>query len=235
MRFAAVIFGLTDAEWQAVRLSCQVGLCAVIVSIPPAVAISYWLARSASGWKWLIEVSVNLPLVMPPVVTGYLLLMLLSPAGPLGRLLEAALGVRIVFSWWGAALAAAVVSFPLMVRAMRLSIRSVDPRLELVAQTLGAGRLDAFFSVTLPLARPGIIAGCVLCFARSLGEFGATIMLAGNSPSTRTIPLAIFSLFERPGAESQVWRLVAISIALSAAALVASEWLERRQSLREAT
>jgi molybdate transport system permease protein len=229
------MLGLSDTEWQAVRLSCQVGLCAVAVSVPPAIAISYWLARSGSRLKWLVEVAVNLPLVMPPVVTGYLLLMLLSPAGPLGGLLESSFGVRIVFSWWGAALAAAVVSFPLMVRAMRLSIRSVDPRLELVAQTLGAGRLDSFFSVTLPLARPGIIAGCVLCFARSLGEFGATIMLAGNSPGTRTIPLAIFSLFERPGSEAQVWRLVAISVALSAAALVASEWLERRQSLREAT
>ena len=226
---------LSTEEWQAVRLSCQVGLCAVIVSLPPAVAISYWLSRSKSRAKWLVEVMVNLPLVMPPVVTGYLLLVLLSPQGPLGRLLESALGVRIVFSWWGAALAAAVVSFPLMVRAARLSFQAFDPRLELAAQTLGASRLDSFFSVALPLARPGLLAGCVLCFARSLGEFGATIMIAGNSPSTRTIPLAIYSFFERPNAEEQIWRLIGISIALSAAALLATEWLERRQALREAT
>ena len=228
------MLGLTSEEWQAVRLSCQVGLCAVFVTLPPAVAISYWLTRSSSRFKWLVEVAVNLPLVLPPVVTGYLLLVLLSPRGPIGRWLEAGLGVRIVFSWWAAALAAAVVSFPLMVRAARLSFQSVDVRLEMAARSLGAGPLDTFFSITLPLARRGVLAGCILCFARSLGEFGATIMIAGNSPSTRTIPLAIYSLLDRPDGEPQVWRLVLISIVLSAAALLVTEWLERRQSLREA-
>jgi molybdate transport system permease protein len=229
------MLGLSGEEWQALKLSCLVGLCAVLVTLPFAVAISYWLARSHSRAKWLVEVAVNLPLVMPPVVTGYLLLILFAPRGPLGRLLNDTFGLRIVFTWWAAALAAAVVSFPLMVRAARLSFNSIDPRLELAAQTLGASRFDTFFSVTLPLARPGVLAGCVLCFARSLGEFGATIMVAGNSPGTRTIPLAIYSFFDRPNHETQVWRLVVISIVLSAAALLVSEWLERRQALREAT
>lgn len=227
---------LTPEEWLALRLSFQVGLCAVVVSLPAAVLMGYVLARWQSSHRWLLEVLVNLPLVLPPVVTGYLLLVCLSPRGPIGRLLESWLGVRLVFTWWGAAIAAAVVSFPLMVRAIRVAFQAVDPRLEMAARSLGAGRIDAFWSVTLPLARRGVLAGCVLAFARSLGEFGATIMVAGNIVGeTQTIPLAIFSYSNRPGAEEQVWRLAGISIVLAAAALLASEWLERRQTSREST
>ncbi len=230
---------LTDEEWVALRLSFQVGLCAVAGSLVPAVAVGYILARWQSRWKSLLELIVNLPLVMPPVVTGYLLLVCFAPRGPLGSLLERWFDLRIVLTWWGAALAAAVVSFPLMVRAVRLAFQAVDPRLELAARSLGARRFDAFWSVTLPLARRGVLAGCVLGFARSLGEFGATIVVAGNIiGETQTIPLAIFSYFaaaNRPGSDTQIWRLVGISIALAAGALLASEWLERRQATREST
>lgn len=227
---------LTRDEWLALRLSFQVGLCAVVASLPVATAVGYLLARWQSRGKWMLELAVNLPLVLPPVVTGFLLLTLFAPDGPVGGALENWLGVRIVLSWIGAAVAAAVVSFPLMVRAIRLAFQSVDPRLEMAARSLGAGRLDSFFSVTLPLARSGVLAGCVLAFARSLGEFGATIMLAGNIVGeTQTVPLAIFSDWNRFGAGAAVWRLVGISILLAAAALVASEWLERRHARREAT
>jgi len=228
--------GLTNDEWLALRLSFQVGLCAVAVSLPFAVAVGYALARWQSPSKWLFEVLVNLPLVMPPVVTGYLLLVLLAPRGPIGSLLESWLGLRIVFTWWGAALAAAVVSFPLMVRAIRVAFQSVDPRLEQAARGLGASPLDAFLTVSLPLARHGVLAGCVLAFARSLGEFGATIMVAGDIVGeTETIPLAIFRASSRPGAEHEVWRLVGISLVLAASALAGSEWLERRRAAREST
>jgi molybdate transport system permease protein len=174
--------------------------------------------------------------VLPPVVTGYLLLVCLAPRGFIGEPLERWFGVRIVFTWFAAAIAAAVVSFPLMVLAIRLAFQAVDPRLEMAARSLGAGRLDAFFSVTLPLARRGVLAGCVLAFARGLGEFGATIMVAGNIVGeTQTIPLAIFSYANRPGAEAGTWRLAAISIALAAVALLTGEWLAWRQSSREST
>ncbi len=191
----------TRDEWLAMRLSFQVGLCAVAASLPLATAVGYFLARSGWRGKWALELVVNLPLVLPPVVTGYLLLMLFAPRGPLGSALEEWLGIRIVFTWIGAAVAAAVVSFPLMVRAIRLAFQGVDPRLEMAARSLGAGRWDAFWTVTLPLARSGLLAGCVLAFARSLGEFGATIMVAGNIVGqTQTIPLAIYSDSNRPGA-----------------------------------
>jgi molybdate transport system permease protein len=230
------MWSLSPEEWMALRLSFQVGLCAVLVSLPAAVLTGYVLARWQSRSKWLLEVLVDIPLVLPPVVTGLLLLVCFSPRGPLGRLLETWLGLRIVLTWWGAAVAAAVVSFPLMVRAIRLAFQAVDPRLEMAARSLGAGRFDAFWTVTLPLARSGVLAGCVLAFARSLGEFGATFMVAGNIVGeTQTIPLAIFSSFNRPGDQGEVWRLAAISIALAAAALLASEWLERRQMSREST
>ncbi|MBI3838637.1 MAG: molybdate ABC transporter permease subunit [Planctomycetia bacterium] len=225
------MWSLSSEEWLALRLSFQVGLGAVLVSLPAAVLVAYVLARWQSRSKWLLEVLVNLPLVLPPVVTGYLLLVCFAPSGPLGHALETWLGLRIVLTWWGAAVAAAVVSFPLMVRAIRLAFQAVDPRLEMAARSLGAGRLDAFWTVTLPLARRGVLAGCVLAFARSLGEFGATIMVAGNIVGeTQTIPLAIFSNW---GALGEVWRLATISVALAAAALLASEWLERRQTSRE--
>ena len=222
---------LSWEAWSAVRLSFQVGLCAVLAILPLAIAVGYLLARWQSPHKWLLEVLVNLPLVLPPVVTGYLLLIVFAPHGPLGSALENWLGVRIVFTWLGAAIAAAVMSFPLMVRAIRLAFQAVDPRLEMAARSLGASRLDAFLSVALPLARSGVLAGCVLAFARGLGEFGATIMVAGNIVGeTQTLPLAIFSDFNLPGAEVEVARLAGISIALAAGALLVSEWLERRHT-----
>ncbi|HEY2893685.1 MAG TPA: molybdate ABC transporter permease subunit [Pirellulales bacterium] len=227
---------LTSEEWSALRLSFQVGLCAVLASLPVAIVVGYLLARWNSRGRWLLEMVVNLPLVLPPVVTGYLLLVMFAPRGPLGGFLEDRLGVRIVFTWFGAAIAAAVMSFPLMVRAIRLAFQAVDPRLELAARTLGASRAHAFLSIALPLARRGVLAGCVLGFARSLGEFGATMMVAGNIVGeTQTVALAIFSDSNRPGAEMQVARLVVISILLAALALLASEWLEWRQTSRETT
>jgi len=220
---------LTIEEWHALRLSFQVALCAALLGLPFAVAIAYWLARSAVAAKWLVELLVNLPLVLPPVVVGYLLLVCFSPTGPAGSLLLAWFGVQIVFTWWAAAMASVVVSFPLMVRAMRLAFQEIDPRLEMAARSLGAGPLRSFLTVSLPLARRGLIAGCVLGFARSLGEFGATIMVAGNiEGQTRTIPLAIYSLTNRPDGLAQSWRLVGLAIILACGALCVSEWLERK-------
>ncbi len=228
------MFTLSAEQWSALWLSLQVGICAVLASLPWATAAAYRLARSPSRNKWLVELVVNLPLVLPPVVSGYLLLVMFAPNGTLGGVLERWLGVRIVFHWTGAALAAAVVSFPLMVRSIRLAFQAVDPRLELAARSLGAGRWNAFWSVTLPLSRRGLLAGCILAFARSLGEFGATIMVAGNIPEdTQTLPLAIYSQANRPGGETQVWQLVGISVGLAAATLLLFEWLERRQDTRE--
>jgi molybdate transport system permease protein len=226
------MWSLTADEWLALRLSFKVAVCAVLASLPVATAVGYLLARWQGRGKWLVELAVNLPLVLPPVVTGVLLLTLFAPVGPVGGALERWFGVRIVLTWVGAAIAAAVVSFPLMVRALRLAFQAVDPRLEMAARSLGASRAGAFWSVTLPLARSGILAGCVLAFARSLGEFGATIMVAGNIVGeTQTIALAVYSDWNR-GAESAVWRLVGISVALAAVALAASEWLERRHAAR---
>ncbi len=222
---------LTTAEWHALRLSFQVASCAALIGLPFAVAIGYWLARSSARGKWLVEVLVNLPLVLPPVVVGYLLLVCFSPHGPGGSLLLAWFGVKVVFSWLGAVLASVVVSFPLMVRAIRLAFQGVDPRIETAAQSLGAGPLRSFLTVSLPLARRGLIAGCVLGFARSLGEFGATIMVAGNiEGQTRTIPLAIYTLANQPDGMDRSWRLVGLAMLLACGALAASEWLERRRS-----
>lgn len=222
-------WGLTPAEWEAVRLSLWVGATAVLASLPLGVALGWLLARKQFYGKSALETLINLPLVLPPVVTGYLLLMTFGRRGWLGQHLDAWLGIRIVFNWKGAALASAVIAFPLMVRAMRTAFLSVDARLERAARTLGAGWLDTFFTVTLPLARHGLIAGCILAFARSMGEFGATIMIAGNIPGqTRTIPLYIYDLLESPGGAEQAHRVVLISIAIAAVALVAGETLERR-------
>src|SRR5262245_49089084 len=223
---------LTAEEWTAVRLSFLVGLSAVLCSLPVATAMGYFLARRTFVGKWLIQAMIDLPLVLPPVVTGYLLLVLLGPRGPVGAILERWFGLRVVFTWEAAALASAVVSFPLMVRAIRLAFQGVDPRLELAARSLGASRLDAFFTVTVPLATRGIVAGCVLAFARSLGEFGATIMIAGNiEGQTRTIPLAIFSMVNRPDGVEQSWRLVVISILLACTALVFGELIEKKSEV----
>lgn len=226
----AVVQILSPEEWQAVRLSLLVAATAVLVSLPPGIALGWWLARRNFRGKTIVETLLNLPLVLPPVVTGYLLLVTLGTRGWIGRHLDEWLGIRIVFDWKGAALASAVVAFPLMVRAIRIAFTTVDHRLEGAARTLGAGPFDTFFSVTLPLARHGIIAGCVLGFARSMGEFGATIMIAGSIPGeTRTIPLYIYNLLESPGGAEAARRIVVVSIAIAAAALMVSEYFERRE------
>jgi len=225
---------LSDEELTAVRLSLQVGLCAVLLTLAPAILLGQLLARKTFPGKYLLEIVIDLPLVLPPVVTGYLLLVLLGPYGPIGRWLEV-LGLRIVFTWFGAAVAAGIVSFPLLVRAIRIAWAGIDPRLEQVAATLGAGPWDVFFTISLPLARRGIAAGCLLAFARSLGEFGATILLAGNiEGQTRTLPLAVFSQINRPDGIAQSWRLVALSIALACLALACQTWLERGRREPEA-
>ena len=221
-------------EWMALRLSVTVATTAALVSLPPATAAAYVLARFRFPGKWLFETVIHLPLVLPPVVTGYLLLVTIGPRGPIGGPLMAWFDVKVVFTWSAAVLAASVVSFPLMVRAIRLAFQAVDPRLVSAARSLGAGRMDAFFSITLPLARRGLVAGWVLAFARSLGEFGGTIMVAGNLPDqTRTIPLAIYSAASRPGGIETSWRLVVLSILLACAALAISELLERRHARHE--
>lgn len=226
---------LSPEEWDAFSLSVRVAVCAVLLSLPFGIAVGYLFARRSFPGKSLVETAVYLPLVLPPVVTGYILLVLFGRNGPIGAFLEGAFGVRIVFTWMAAALAAAVVGFPLMVRAIRLAFEGVDPRLEAAARSLGAGRTAAFFTVSLPLAFRGVAAGSVLAFARSLGEFGATIMVAGNIPGqTQTIPLAVYSFAQRPGGLETGWRLIALSVILAALALMISEWLDRRGRRRDA-
>jgi molybdate transport system permease protein len=220
---------LTAEEWEVLSLSLRVGFCSVLLSLPPGVALGWLLARRRFRGKLLLDGLCHLPLVLPPVVSGYLLLLLFGRRGPLGRLLEQTLGLQFAFDWKGAVLAAAVVGFPLLLRAVRLGIEGVDPRLEMVARTLGAGPLRVFFTVTLRLALPGLLAGSLLTFARSLGEFGATITFAANiAGQTRTLPTAIYTYLNQPGGEAAAARLVAISILLSLAALLASEVLSRR-------
>lgn len=220
---------LNVAEWQAVRLTIWVAAAAVAASLPLGIAVGWLLARRRFPGKLLVETLVNLPLVLPPVVTGYLLLLAFGRHGILGGPLERWFGLRLIFDWKGAALAAAVVSFPLLVRPIRQAVSAVDPRLVQAARTLGAGPWDAFWSVTAPLAAPGIIGGSVLAFARSMGEFGATIMIAGNiAGETRTIPLLVYTQLETPGAAERSWRLAVISVAIAAAALMVGEILERR-------
>ena len=210
-------------------LSLQVGGVAVLVTLPIAFALAYLLARARFPGKILIDGIIHLPLVVPPVVTGWLLLLAFAPAGPIGGWLQSWFGVSVLFRWTGAAIAAGVMALPLMVRAMRLSIEAVDRRLELAASTLGAARARVFWTITLPLSLPGVIAGAVLGFARALGEFGATISFVSNVPGeTETLPLAIYAALQMPGGEGVVLRLAAVSVALSLAALVASELIARR-------
>jgi len=219
---------LTPGEWAAARLSLLVALVATLASLPLGIALGYLLARRDFRGKGLVETCLSLPLVLPPVVTGYLLLLLLGRRGWVGRYLDQWFGVSITFTWKGAALASAVMAFPLMVRSIRVAFAGVDRRLELVARTLGAGRLETFFRISLPLARRGVVAGAVLAFARSLGEFGATVMLAGNIPGeTQTISLYIYSQANSPGGLEQSGRLVIVSVLLAAGALGIAEWLER--------
>jgi molybdate transport system permease protein len=220
---------LTPDEWGIVALSLKVSVAAVVLTLPPAYALAWVLARRRFPGVILLDALVHLPLVVPPVVTGWLLLLTFGRNGAIGGWLEAQFGITLVFRWTGAALAAAVMALPLMVRAMRLSIEAVDRRLVGAARTLGATRWRAFLTVTLPLSLPGVLAGTMLGFARSLGEFGATITFASNIPGeTRTLPLAIYTGLQVPGAESAVARLAVISVLLSVAALLASELLVRR-------
>lgn len=220
---------LTPAEWEALALSVKVACwCAVLVAAP-GVLCGWLLARRDFPGKTLLDGIVHAPLVLPPVVTGYLLLLMLGPQTPAGSWLEHGFGLRIAFTWLGAVTASAVVSFPLMVRAVRLGVELVDPRLEQAATTLGAGPWRRFRTITLPLALPGVLTGMILAFARSLGEFGATITLAGSvAGETRTLPLAVFTMIDVPGAEGSAMRLVLISVAVSLISLTASEVLARR-------
>jgi len=220
---------LSAEEWEILLLSLKVSGVAVALCLPVAFALAWILARTRFPGKVLLDALVHLPLVLPPVVTGWLLLLAFGNEGPAGRWFTQWLGITFMFRWTGAALAAAVMALPLMVRAMRLSLEAVDRRLESAARTLGATRARAFFTITLPLALPGLLAGMVLGFARSLGEFGATITFVSNIPGeTRTIPLAIYGALQLPDGEAQVTRLALIAVALSLLALVASELLARR-------
>lgn len=220
---------LSPDEWEIIRLSLKVSIIAVIATLPIAFALAWVLARARFPGKLLLDALVHLPLVLPPVITGWLLLLAFGNNGPAGRLLEQWLGISVMFRWTGAALAAAVMALPLMVRAMRLSIEAVDVRLEGAARTLGASPFRTFLTVTLPLALPGIWAGAVLGFARSIGEFGATITFVSNIPGeTRTLPIAIYAALQTPGGETVVTRLAGISVLLSLGALIASEMLSRR-------
>ena len=225
-------FGLGPEAVVAVELSLRVALWAMLWSLPFGLAAAVILARGQFWGKSLFDGFIHLPLVMPPVVTGYLLLLLFGHNGALGRLF-ATFGIVFAFRWTGAALAAGVTAFPLMVRAMRLSLEAVDRRLEEAAGTLGANRILAFLLVALPLMMPGIVAGMVLSFARSLGEFGATITFVSNIPGeTRTIPLAIYTLTQTPGGDRAALHLTAVAVLLSLLALIASELLARRLDRR---
>ncbi|MEH3159366.1 MAG: molybdate ABC transporter permease subunit [Sphingomonas taxi] len=220
---------LSPEEWGIVALSLKVGGLAIAVALPPAFALAWLLARVRFPGRLLVDALVHLPLVVPPVVTGWLLLLAFGPNGPIGGWLERWFGISVLFRWTGAAIAAAIMALPLMVRAMRLSIEAVDRRLESAARTLGASPARVFWTLTLPLSLPGVLAGVVLGFARSIGEFGATITFVSNVPGeTQTLPLAIYSALQQPGAEAIVWRLSGIAVALSLVALVASELLTRR-------
>jgi molybdate transport system permease protein len=226
-------FELTPAETEAVLLSMRVAGSALALGLPLALATAYVLARKEFPGKSLVNALVYLPLVMPPVVTGYLLLLVLGRRGPLGALLEQAFGLVLSFRWTGAVVAAAVMAFPLIVRPIRLSIESVDRRLEEAAATLGASAPMVFATVTLPMIVPGIIAGAILGFAKSLGEFGATITFVSNIPGeTQTLALAVYGLLQVPGQEAGAVRLTALAVALSVLALLVSEWLARRARRR---
>jgi molybdate transport system permease protein len=220
---------LSPDEWGIVGLSLKVSIVAVGLTMPVAFGLAYLLARAHFPGKVLVDAIVHLPLVLPPVVTGWLLLIGFGLRGPFGAWLHDWFGLTLIFRWTGAALAAAIMALPLMVRSMRLSIEAVDRRLEGAARTLGASRWRVFWTITVPLALPGLLAGAVLGFARSIGEFGATITFVSNIPGeTRTLPIAIYAALQVPGSDAEVTRLAIISVVLSIGALVASEALSRR-------
>ncbi|WP_168403592.1 molybdate ABC transporter permease subunit [Erwinia amylovora] len=219
---------LSEPEWQAVALSLKVSVMAVAGSLPFGILMAWTLVRCQFRGKTLLDSLIHLPLVLPPVVVGYLLLLGFGRRGVIGKYLYDWFGFTFAFSWRGAALASAVIAFPLMVRAIRLALEAVDSKLEQAARTLGAGRWRVFFTITLPLTLPGIIVGAVLDFARSLGEFGATITFVSNIPGeTRTLPSAMYTLLETPAAEGAAARLCVIAILLALASLLLSEWLTR--------
>jgi molybdate transport system permease protein len=223
----------TPEELTAIRLSLRVAFWAMLGSLPLGVGIGLLLARGRFWGKSLLNVAVHLPLILPPVVTGYVLLLLFGRRGPLGRLLEESLGIVLAFRWTGAALACAVMGFPLMVRSIRLSIEAVDRRLEDAAGTLGAGPFWVFATITLPLILPGVLAGMILSFARAFGEFGATITFVSNIPGeTQTLPTAIYTLTQVPGGDLGALRLTVVSVAIAMAALFASEGLIARATRR---
>ena len=221
-------------DWTAIWLSLRVAVAATLASLPFGIAIAYVLARFSFPGKLLLNALVHLPLVLPPVVTGYLLLLGLGTRGPIGHALQECCGLVFAFRWTGAALAAAVMGFPLMVRAMRLSMEAVDQRLEGAAATLGAAPWRVFCTITLPLSLPGILAGATLAFAKALGEFGATITFVSNIPGeTQTIASAIYAYTQAPAGDAAAWRLTLVSLALAFAALVASEWFAARLAVKK--
>jgi len=227
------VLEFSEAEVIAIGLSLKVATWAVAVSLPFGVVAALLLARGRFFGRNALDVLVHLPLILPPVVTGYVLLLLFGRHGPLGQLFEHAIGLVFAFRWTGAALASGVMGFPLLVRAIRLSIEAVDPRLEEAAGTLGAGPVWVFFTVTLPLILPGVIAGTILAFARSLGEFGATITFVSNIPGeTQTLPTAIYVFTQVPGGDAGALRLTLVSVVISVAALAISEFVARRASRR---
>ncbi|TCS60788.1 molybdate ABC transporter permease subunit [Primorskyibacter sedentarius] len=222
-------------EWQAVALSLKVACLAVAASLPFGLAVAMLLARGRFPGRQILNGIVHLPLILPPVVTGYVLLLGFGRRGPIGEFLENTFGVVLAFRWTGAALAAAIMAFPLMVRAMRLAIETVDPGLEEAAATLGASRLRVFLTVTLPLILPGVLAGAILAFAKAMGEFGATITFVSNIPGeTRTVPSAIYAFLQVPGGEASALRLVIVSVVIAMAALLVSEVMARRVAARVA-
>lgn len=221
--------GLSTEEWQAVALSARVALCAMLVCLPFGIGVAYLLARKRFPGKFLLDALVQMPMVVPPVVPGYLLLLLFGTNGPVGGWLKSHLGIVIAFTWQGAALASATMAFPLMVQPVRLALRMMDGRLEQAASTLGSAPWRVFLTVTLPLALPGVIAGAVLCFTRSLGEFGATMAFVGNIPGvTRTLPLALYTYTHVPNGEGAAMRLATLSIVLALIALLCSHLITRR-------
>jgi len=227
------VFDLSPDEWIAIRLSVRIAIVATVVALPFGIAVAWLLARKDFWGKSLLDGLVHLPLVLPPVVTGYLLLISFGRRGPVGAFLADNFGIVFSFRWTGAALACGVMAFPLLVRAIRLSFEAIDRRLEDAASTLGASPLRRFVTVTLPLALPGVIAGMVLCFAKALGEFGATITFVSNIPGeTQTISAAIYTLTQVPGGDAAAFRLVVVAIVISLAALVVSEWFARRAGMR---
>lgn len=224
---------LSPDEWRAVALSLRVSLWAVAASLPLGILTAYALARWEFRGKQLLNGIVHLPLILPPVVTGYLLLLTFGRKGAVGQILDQWFGIVLAFRWTGAALAAAVMAFPLMVRAIRLAVEAVDPKLEQAAGTLGASRPWVFLTVTLPLILPGVLAGTILAFAKAMGEFGATITFVSNIPGqTQTLPSAIYAFLQVPGGERQAARLVLVAVGIAMAALMLSEWISRAVARR---